>query len=274
MKTFSILKPASFLAPRPQEDFFIISKKHPIFVVADGVSLNFDNDSDYPSHSGAGEVAKIFCEAVMSEAEKRYGNFKEQDSKEIFELGNKAVLEYNIAQGRTKSTINYYDFDLFSATTSSALIKDGKVYWWSLCDSGVALFNNKGKKIFNSPGGWINFPKDWSEEKGEKEKIIVRHRDYRNAIGKKGKLTGYGAVDGEESAKYYLNTGVLDINAGDLIFLYSDGFENYFDLKEFVNLFKLWPNDIDSQLENIISEKSKTDPSKYGREKTLIAIAT
>ena len=48
---------------------------------------------------------------------------------------------------------------------------------------------------------------------------------------------------------------------------------NYlFNLKEFVSIFKLWPDDIESQLEKTIIEKSKSDPEKYGREKTLIAV--
>jgi len=275
MKIFSILRPALFLNSHPQEDYFVISKKHPIFVVADGVSLNFDKDSDYPKHSGAGDIAKIFCETVISEAEKRYERFEEKDMREIFDIGSKVVLEYNISHGRTKDTINYWDFDLFSATTSFLLIKNNKAYWWSLCDSGATLFNSKGEQLFFSPNGWTVcqkfLPANWNNII-EKEKIKMLHKDYRNAINKKGELVGYGVVTGEESAKFYLNTGVLNLNAGDLIFLYTDGFENYFDLKEFINIFKLWPENIEYQLEKIISEKAKADPAKYGSEKTLIAI--
>ena len=85
MKVFSILKPA-FANTHAQEDYFIISKKYPIFVVADGVTLNFDKVSDYPKISGAGEVAKIFCETVILAAEEKYEDFKEENFKEIFKL--------------------------------------------------------------------------------------------------------------------------------------------------------------------------------------------
>lgn len=271
MKIFSIIKSSLFSTNRPQEDYFIVSKKHPIFVVADGVSLNFDSEIDYPSVSGAEEAAKILCEAVILEAERRYESFKLEDLKDIFEIANKAVLDYNISKGRTKDSINYYDVDLFSATISFVLIKDGKVYWWSLCDSGVAIFRN-GEKILQSPDGWINFPKNWEEKKGDREKIIIRHRDYRNAV-KDGKLTGYGVVDGEESALAYLNKGVLDIKKGDLIFVYTDGFENYIVLDEFNKLFILWPNDLEKRIEDVLEKKGSENSSKYGREKTLIAIS-
>jgi len=276
MKILSFIKQSSFGNSHPQEDFFAVSKNYPIFVVADGVSLNFDDDKNYPNHSGAGEAAKIFCETVILEAERRYKNFDESNLKDIFELGNKAVLEYNISQGRTKNTINYWDVDLFSATTSFLLIKDSKAYWWTLCDSGIALFNKNGKQLFISLNVWIMLekfiPKNLKKITG-KERFKMLHKDYRNAVDENGRPVGYGVVTGEEAAKYYLNCGEADLNVGDLIFVYTDGFENYFNLKEFKDLFNLWPDDISSQLENIIADRSKTELAKYGSEKTLIAIS-
>lgn len=280
MKIFSTLKPESVLNPHPQEDFFVISKKYPIFVVADGVSLKSDSN-DYPKTSGAGEAAKIFCETVVAAAEKRYRNFEENDLKEIFEIGNKAVLGYNVSQGMTgpesgHPTINYWDKDLFSATASFLLIKENKAYWFSLCDSGVALFDKSGRRLFSSPDGWEickkYLPQNWNKL-NEKESVITRHKDYRNAVDLTGKLTGYGAVNGESAATLYLNAGVLDVNLGDFAIVYTDGFENYFKLPEFIDLFKLWPTDLQKQVEDLITKKSKEDHSKYGLEKTLIAVS-
>ncbi|MCX6724455.1 MAG: protein phosphatase 2C domain-containing protein [Candidatus Staskawiczbacteria bacterium] len=280
MKVFSILKLASFPDPRPQEDYFCISKKYPIFIVADGVSLQTKDGESYPKQSGAGMVARVFCELAMKEAEKRYETFTKEDLKDIFELSNKAVLEYNISCGITKNTVNYWDEDFFSATVAFLLIKEKKVYWFSLCDSGLVVFNSKVEKIFNSPDGWAIFkkhsPKNW-ENMQEKEKMRMLREEmlrkkYRNVVSEKGELVGYGVADGEESAKLYLNTGMLNMNTGDLLFLHTDGFENYFSIKEFINIFKLWPKDIKSKLEGLISEKSEEDLSKYGLEKTLIAI--
>jgi hypothetical protein len=279
MKIFSTLKPALSKTPHPQEDYFSVSKKYPIFVVADGVTLNLNNNEDYPEKSGAGDVAKIFCETVISAAENKYEDFEEESAsrriKEIFEAGNKAVAEYNNSQVLTKDKINYWDKDLFSATTSFLLIKDKKMYWFSLCDSGVKLFDSKGKQSFFSPGCWDIcrkfLPENWTSMK-EKEKIIMLHRDFRNKIGEDGRLIGYGVVTGEESAALYFNAGTIDLKKGDLVFVYTDGFENYFDLKEFINIFKLWPNNLEIKLGAFVFKKSKEEPAKYGSEKTLIAI--
>ncbi len=273
MKTFFTTKQHYSLFNHPQEDFLLFSNKYPIFAVADGVTLNASKGKKYPEQSGAFEVAKIFCQTVVAEAEQRYQTFKEKDLKEIFELGSSAVRQYNISQGRTKKTINYFDIDLFSATSSFGLVKNKKVYWFSLCDSGVKLFSKNGKGKFSSPSGWEHFPKKWKEGKNDKRKLIERHRDYRNAVGSDGKLTGYGVVDGENSAELYLCAGTLKVKQGELLFLYTDGFENYFKLKEFKGIFKTWPNDLAFRLGEVVAKKSKQNISKYGNEKTLIAVS-
>jgi len=276
MKTFFTTKQPFLKATHPQEDFLFFSNRYPIFVVADGVTLNPGKGKRYPKKSGAFEAAKIFCQAVVSETEKRYENFKEKDLLEIFRAGNSDVRQYNISQGRTKRTINYFDVDLFSTTASFALIKNKKVYWFSLCDAAVAHFNKRGKRLFTSAGCWDicrgYLPKNW-QEFSEKEKLIALHKNYRNKISQSGQLIGYGVINGEESAEFYLNKGVLKIKIGDLLFLYTDGFENYFKLKKFVELFKLWPENIDRELNKLIAKKSKQNLRKFGAEKTLIAIA-
>lgn len=280
MKIFSILKPGSVLNPHPQEDFFVISKKYPIFVVADGVSLKSDSN-DYPKASGAGEAAKILCDTLMAEAKKRYENFSTKDLAEIFEIGNTAVKKYNNKCGRTgpesgHPTINYFDFDLFSATTAFLLLREGKAFWFSLCDSGVAVFDKNGKQLLFPPDGWEicrkNLPENWNKL-NKKDRIIIRHKNYRNAVNIAGEPIGYGVANGEENAKLYLKTGEFDLNGGDVALVYTDGFENYFELPEFVKLFSTWPKDLKKQLEDLIDKKSAEDHSKYGREKTLIAIA-
>lgn len=272
MKIFSTTKPALYIKGRPQEDFLLFSKSYPIFAVADGVTLGVANEAEYPKKSGAFSVAKILCEKVIFEAKRKYKTFEKKDLAEIFKSANRTVYDYNLLNGRTGSTINYYDFDFFSATGAFSLIKNSKVYWWSLCDSGVKLFNKNGKKIFSSPDGWINFPKNWNEKKGDVKKISLRHKKYRNAQSPSGKLLGYGAATGEASAEDYLNYGELKLCKGDMIFLHTDGFENYFGIEDFINLFLKWPKDIQGHLDALIAKKSKEDIRKYGAEKSLIAI--
>lgn len=270
MKVFSTLKQSSFHLNRPQEDFFAISKKYPIYVVADGVTLNFDDENYYPKESGAGDVADIFCKSVILEAEKRFEDFSEKDLSEVFDVGNKAVAEYNKSCKITKENINYWNIDLFSATTSFLLMKDGKAFWWSLCDSGVAVFNKTGKKVFCSANNWDAITKLASGIITEKEKVISLHRDFRNNPSG----VGYGVTTGEETAKLYLSTGTLEVGEGDVIFVYTDGYENHVVLNDFVKIFTTWPKDVKKEFDLFDEKMAKETPSKFARERTLIAVLT
>lgn len=83
----------------PQEDYLIASDELPVFGVSDGVTLNFkkliEDKKEYPNPPPAGEVAKVFCEAVQESAKNRYQNFKENDIKDLFRDGNNAVAKHS-----------------------------------------------------------------------------------------------------------------------------------------------------------------------------------
>lgn len=258
----------------PREDYFKISEKFPIFAVADGVTLEYSGGK-YPNPSGAGEVAKIFCEAVIKETEKSYSRFAVSDIKKVFIKANFAVGKYNCSQGRIKKKLNYLDFDLFAATAAFVVIKNNCVYWASMCDSSVIHFNKSGKLKFYSPDCWPNLrknlPAGWAEIP-ENERIKIIRKVYRNGIDGKGNLIGYGVVTGEKIAEKYLNCGKFAVEAGDMIAVLSDGFENYMKLPEFIDMFKKWQNGLGNQVKRFTAKKSLSDPKNFGHERTLIVV--
>lgn len=259
----------------PQEDYLWLSEKHPIFVVADGVTLEPDKDGRYLSPSPAGAVARIFCERVIKETEKLYDNFTADSIRAVFAKANQAVGEYNFTNGRTKDKINFWDFDLLAATGAFAVIKDDTVFWVSICDSYVACFDKNGKQKFKSSGCWIkvrkNMSRDWKNIDEAKRRKIIR-RVYRNGVDESGNLIGYGVITGEEVAWQYANKGSFKINEGDLFFLFTDGFEHYFELPEFIGIFKNWPTDLTVKVKEFTAQKEKENPEKFGRERTLVVV--
>jgi hypothetical protein len=244
----------------PREDYHLISNKYPIYVVADGVTLKRDTQGNYPVPSGAFELAKKFCGAVIEEAEKRYSGFTVQDLKEVFNAGNKVAREFNESQGRTKDTVDYREFDLFAVTTAFVLIKDMKMYWWSLGDSGITICDKKGEHVFQSPEAWPT----------EVEQIAATGNaeltDTEN-----GDRGGYGVVTGENAASVYLNDGSMEFKENSTVFIYTDGYEDYIRIPEFISRFLVWDSDLESQVRKSEIEKN-TENIKYGRERTLIVV--
>ncbi len=260
----------------PREDYHLISNKYPIYIVADGVTLKRDAEGIYPTPSGAYELAKIFCHTIVEEAEKMYESFTEQKLNELFKLGNAVTDTFNKSLGRTKDVIDYREFDMFAVTTAFVLIKDETVYWWSLGDSGITAFDENKNNVFQSPEAWPD----------EKEKIQatgnqplsdtefnkLKKKLFRNVLNEKGERFGYGVVTGEDTASVYLNTGSFSIKTGYLILVYTDGYEYYIPLSDFIEVFNNEEEDIDIKFKNYIEQKAKDDSDLYGREKTIIAI--
>lgn len=259
----------------PREDFHKISRKYPIFAVSDGVTLELDKKGNYPKTSGAGKVAKIFCETIIKEAEGKYGNLTVPDLKKIFCIANSKVAEYNMANNRLRDKLNYWDFDLFSATGSFAIIKDKIVYWASICDSLVFHFKKDGLIGFKTPNCWDilrkNLPKNWLKIPEIERKKIIR-KTYRNGIDKNGHPIGYGVITGEKKAERYLKFGKFAVEDGDVIMILTDGFENYIKEKDFVELFLEWPKKIKSKFKKITDQKSIESPNEFGRERTIIVV--
>ena len=260
----------------PQEDYLLASEKFPIFVVADGVTLEFGTDGTYPNPSGAGKLARIFCEAIIREAEARFFAFTENDVAEIFSVANKAVGEYNTEEGRTKEASNFWDFDLFAATAAFAVVKGDVVYWASLCDAYMVRLGVAGEIVFQSPVCWPQtrketyLPKDWGSVPEDEKKKTIR-RIYRNGLDEQGEPNGYGVTTGETAACRYLNIGTFELKEGEKLLLISDGFEEYIKLPEFRALFREYSDDLQERVSAFTTQKAKEDGVKYGHERSVIA---
>lgn len=127
----------------PQEDYLVASDSPPVFVVADRVTLNYkkivEDKVKYPIPSPAGEVAKIFCEAVVKNVQRKYDEFYTEKAVEVFKEANEEVGRYNQRVGQSEISGNITGF--YAATGSFTVIKNDKAYWVSICDSFVAHFD-------------------------------------------------------------------------------------------------------------------------------------
>lgn len=224
----------------PQEDFLIASDVPPVFVVSDGITLNFlkliENNTKYPNPSPAGDVSRIFCEAVIKYAKERYETFGERDTIDVFKYANNEVRKYNEEVG--KSDISGNSTGYYAATGSFVIIRGSKVYWASICDSFVAHFNGEMNLKFMSSG----------------------------------LCKPYAVINGEERMAGYLQGGILDLEKDDRVFIFTDGFEYYMQNSDFLELFKEWNEDLKKRIVEFSREMNSKDPEKYGHERSLMAV--
>lgn len=273
------INPAEYLVHKhPQEDFVLVSKKYPIYVVADGVTLAqfLIEKKSYPQVSPSGDIARVFCEALMQAAEERYEQFTEKDILEVFKAGNAAAKMYNQKHGRTKETSDFWHNDLYAATAAFCVIKNDTVYWASIGDSFMSHFR-AGQLIFKSPGLHdrveVDTPPQFEGQKTDrKSRAMFNWSIRRNGLNADGKRIGYGVVTGEEAAEQYLNMGTFQVQAGDVVIALTDGFEKYLTLLEFVALINKNPETINPHLQALMQQKTREAPDTYGHERSLIII--
>ncbi|RJQ14032.1 hypothetical protein C4553_01755 [Candidatus Parcubacteria bacterium] len=224
----------------PQEDFLVVSETPPVFVVSDGVTLNFnkliETKTKYPNPSPAGDVSKIFCQAVVQKAKEKHETLGEADIAEIFKYANNEVGKYNEKVG--KSDIAGNPTGYYAATGSFVIIKNNKAYWASICDSYVAFFDNKMNSKFMSSGS----------------------------------CRPYAVINGEERMVNHVEKGVFNLENGDYIFVFTDGFADYVKNKDFSELFKNWDKNLKESIAEFSKEMNLADPEKYGHERSLIAV--
>lgn len=216
-----------------QEDSWLASKKHPIYAVADGVTLPVYLDFEMPS--GPRTVADLFCKNAVEFLERSYPQITSESITSAYQEAVGEVRKFNHTE-RAK----YAAVGVVAAVTGNRIIA-GRV-----TDCGLALLRD-GKPIFKTPEFW--------EHKAKTD------RD------------GYGVINGLTDVMPFIDHYLLEFKPKDYLVLFSDGFEAHFGEKEFLQAFagtnlralRLRIIRADRQL-------NKKDQKKFGHERTLVAV--
>jgi len=257
---------------KPNEDFYLVSKKFPLFAIADGVTQACFPTGEYAFPLGARAAAEIFCYTVMRYLEKK---LKEKINYKglieiAFNLANKRIEELNENEGITER-LDYLFYDYFDTVGVVGFIAKNKLYYGYVGDCGLAIFNKNNKIIFKTNDDVakaVNLAKKIYKKWGSfslEQKSLILHSQFRNR--KDGR--GYGSFTGEKVVKRYYRIGRKSLNEGDLILFYSDGFLNYLSFPKFLKLIKKMDR---KNFEKFTNRKAKENYEKYGTDRTIVAI--
>lgn len=218
----------------------MVSEDPPVFVVADGVTLDIPkmiNDGfDYPRPSPAGAVARIFCESVAYLAKEKYQGFDKKDIDGLFSDANRRVRVHNEKMGENVYCGNPTGF--YAATGAFVVIRGQQAYWASICDSYVSHFD--------------------------------KHMRLKSMSS--GSCRPYAVINGEERMVNHLEKGTWKLEPGDLIFVYTDGYAYYMEDQAFLEIFADWDKDPEQSIDAYSMEANAKDLYKYGRERSLIVV--
>ncbi len=213
------------------EDTYAISEKLPIYAVADGVTLSARDEITTPE--GSRPASELFSKKTVEFLEKHYVKLSDKIIRETYAHANTAVAKLN----------KKYKIPLSTVGTLVA-VKDGYLFGSRLTDCGFAIVRD-GKLLFKTPEYWA-----WQ---------------------KRNKKKTYGVIDGKAEALRHIDLYRKSYKTGDVLILFSDGFENHFKSKKFVAIFRKgnWAK-LEPMVKKIDAELVAKD-AKYGHERTLIA---
>ena len=255
----------------PIEDQYYASSTEAI--VADGITrdpIGVDDLSKYPIKemlmryprpSGAELAAKEACDSFSKTTGTLYDRLV---------LANDAIKSLN---DKYIKECNYLDNDYYGTVAACIRIDGNNLEYAYICDCGVIIYDSEGnikfkteddKEICSDPYiNMIGIPWHLSEAR---VKVRSEYRNNPNNIVD-GKCVSYGALTGEETAVNFIKAGSVELQDGDTVILYTDGFSYYLTDKEFINSIINFDKD---SFENYVNNKSREDYEKYGKEKTLV----
>jgi len=258
---------------KPNEDCYRVSKKFPIFAVADGVTQAHYKTGQYVFPKGAKEAAEIFCRATISHLEKPMARGSKRiikHIKEAFNRANEKIKILNEKYGIDKK-MNYVEYDWFDTVGVAGIIAKNTLSYGFVGDCGLAIFDRNNKKKFQTKDMVLpaikRFRKTYKDYKKllPSSQTIIIHKDFRNNPNKKG----YGSFTGEPTVQNYYKIGSKKLEKGDLIVFYSDGFFELLKDKDFIKILREKNR---QKLDALVMKKAKENPEKYGGDRTFVAL--
>lgn len=254
---------------KPNEDFFLLSKKYPIFALADGVTQSRFEDGTYAYPAGARAAAQIFCHSFVEFVEENFKADKKIIS-EAFDFANKRIRDLNKQEGMVEK-LDYVVYDYFDTVGVTGFLLKDKLFYSYVGDCGLAVFDKNNKRKFKTKDmvepavkKAKSIYKNWAEMT-QNERTKIMHRDFRNNPSGKG----YGSFSGEPGVKKYYKIDFFKPVFGDLIVFYSDGFVEYLKLPEFIEILRAGDK---KALDNFALNKAKEDNNRFGTDRTFISI--
>ncbi len=229
----------------------------------------------YPNPSGARFASDTFTREFISFMSKREPN--QSSVYAAFIDANRKIRELNQEHN---PVVDYLVNDYWACVGVGAVLDPAnKLHWGLVCDCGLIIYDKDGTVRFQTPNLMKPFEDavaskmvkfEWRTPEGRK---IVRS-NYRNRLEMKvdDECVSYGAMTGEEALADFIRCGSVQLEAGDLAILYTDGCEHVVTHPDFFKtVYSVQDGVFEQEFVPFAQSLAIEDYEKYGKEKTLVA---
>lgn len=265
-KASTYIRPDARYPQKPNEDHTETAEN--AICVADGITRDPIGIRDfrgykkqelleyYPDPSPAKQAAEAAASSFIAKT------IDSRDVLDALKAANQAVESLN-----PKRECDYLENDYPGCVLAGGILEPEVFRWASIGDCFVAVYDSSGKQKFISPSGtqaWVDFEREHNlgDFNLPEYRVLVRSH-YRN---NPEEPASYGALTGEAEAEHYFMYGTIEVESGDVIVCFSDGFENLAHESEFG-----WKLRDMSDFAHWDQMKAEQD-YRYGHERSLAAI--
>ena len=238
---------------KPNEDRFFVDEKNGVIILLDGVTRVHSEYDERPYESASAEVGEIFIKTA-------YGfivdNINSSDPESVI-LGAISFANEKLREFRDKKSVSEWNF--YPATLGFVgLIRDNILYYVGVGDCMGVIIRRKAKIILG---------KEWSVEALDKLNITKNQR-YGLYCNHPENPLSYTVFNGDDSVVTELDCSFVDLHAGDILFVVSDGIADYVKYEKSDILINQSP-------EQIILNSSDYDVppyAEYADDKTIVKV--
>lgn len=228
----------------PQEDAY--AHKDNIYVVADGVTHDRDQNGMYPIPSDSAKVAQMISGGVVAFLKNKKASLG--NIKAAYLEANRRVQHFNETRPFYKDRENN-GYTIGAATAAMVWFDGNKLLYGVIDDCFISVFSGDCvdhpvlKSYVEQSARYLDTNFDWSQPETRK---LWRKEIRNNVYSHGGKEYGYGAIDGREGFVRYLQLGEVELKKDDLVCVYTDGFIKVLQNVEFVKGLREQPFSMDT----------------------------
>jgi serine/threonine protein phosphatase PrpC len=261
---------------RLPEDKAVIDLDRGFLSVADGVSRNgLDNKRKYPQDYLGGAAASIFTQSAHFLFDRF--DYENGGMDDLLREVNKEIYKFNSAQGFDyKNPQKYYMGECVGVTAG---IKNSTLYYGMLEDCYINVLRGDALKDQIKLDYQIRKAFRYAQKlvrenpKRDFENVWCNElRNNPNVNNEKGERAGWGSFNGEKTAEEFWQTGSIELQKGDIIWIVSDGMLPVLESDEIVNYIINEADNIGTrsqrELADLITEYGKQLGGKVKADKT------
>jgi serine/threonine protein phosphatase PrpC len=220
-------------------DKAVIDIKNGFLAIADGITrTKTKNSRQYPKEFRGPQTAEIFTQ--MSHFIFKDYNYKKNGMHDLLNTVNKEIRDFNISQGFSYNDENNYDMG--ECIGGCIVVQENILHYGILEDCYINVLRGSDLedivKMEHQIMKAFRAGTELDQNNPQKDFEEIWCNDLRNnpdIENKEGEKIGWGCFNGEVEAEAFWQTGTVQLQKGDIVWMFTDGILPILEKQEIID---------------------------------------